>query len=74
MLNEELPDNDTAVVEYMQTGELLLILIIVHRRTQWEYVIRVEFAVALFLNADAILNKISVAVGNWNIAERTVLF
>ena len=28
----------------------------------------------IFLNADAILNKISVAVGNWNSAERTVFF
>ena len=33
-----------------------------------------EFVVALFFNADAIVNKISVAVGNWNGAERTALF
>ena len=33
-----------------------------------------EFVVALFLNADAISNKISVAVKNCSSAERTVLF
>ena len=33
-----------------------------------------EFLVTLLLNADAILNQISVAVGNWNSAERRVLF
>ena len=41
---------------------------------EWEYAIPLEFVVVLFLNADAILNKISVTVGNWDIAERTVLF
>ena len=33
-----------------------------------------EFIVALLLNADAILNKTSVAVGNWNSAKRREQF
>ena len=45
----------------------------VRQRTQQENVIPIKFVVALFLNADAVSNKISVAVRNWNSALRSFI-